>query len=402
MYSISAYGGMISDRVRLDAYAEALRRAVKPGSVVLDIGTGIGFFAVLACRFGARRVHALEPADVIEVARAIAAANGCAERIEFIQEMSTKVSLTERADVVVTDLRGVLPLFRQSVASVIDARQRLLAPGGCLIPQRDTLWAAAVAVPESYARYTSPWDDRPYGIDMTAGRRLVTNAWSNRKVNVEQIVLPAQCWGTLDYSTAVEAGLRGSLSWTIDRPATAHGLLVWFDAVLADDVAFSNAPEKNELVYGRAFFPWSHPIAFEPGDTVTATISADPVGDDYVWRWHTRVSGGGEPKTTKVSFRQSTFYGALLSPTELRRQQSDHAPALTEDGEIDRFILSLMNGEHTLATIADRVAARFPNRFETAPEALSRAARLSVSYGRRFGNRGTPPQQSPDGDHRPE
>ena len=95
MYSISDYGAMISDGVRMDAFVRALRGAVKPGAIVIDIGTGTGIFALLACRFGARRVYAIEPEDAIEVAREIAAANGCADRIEFIQAMSTRVTLPE-------------------------------------------------------------------------------------------------------------------------------------------------------------------------------------------------------------------------------------------------------------------------------------------------------------------
>ncbi|MBW3656542.1 MAG: hypothetical protein KY444_10570 [Gemmatimonadetes bacterium] len=39
-YSLLGYGDMMADRVRMDAYAAALEQAVRPGSVVLDIGTG--------------------------------------------------------------------------------------------------------------------------------------------------------------------------------------------------------------------------------------------------------------------------------------------------------------------------------------------------------------------------
>ena len=58
-YSIRDYGTMMADEVRTNAYAEALRRAVRPGDVVLDLGAGTGIFSLLACRFGARRVHAV-------------------------------------------------------------------------------------------------------------------------------------------------------------------------------------------------------------------------------------------------------------------------------------------------------------------------------------------------------
>src|SRR5687768_12813489 len=110
MYSISSYGKMIADSIRTQAYASAIGRAIKPDSVVLDIGTGIGIFAMLACQFGARRVYAIEPDDAIQVARETAAANGFADRIEFIQGLSTRIALPERVDVIVSDLRGVLPL----------------------------------------------------------------------------------------------------------------------------------------------------------------------------------------------------------------------------------------------------------------------------------------------------
>src|SRR5512137_429879 len=106
MYTLSGYLSMIADRPRMDAYTRALRQVLRPGSVCLDLGTGPGFFAVLACHLGARKVIAIEPDDAIHVARQVAAANGCAERITFIQDLSTRVHLEERADLIVSDLRG--------------------------------------------------------------------------------------------------------------------------------------------------------------------------------------------------------------------------------------------------------------------------------------------------------
>ena len=50
MYSLGGYGSMVADRVRVDAYAQALRKTVREGAVVLEIGTGPGIFAVLACQ----------------------------------------------------------------------------------------------------------------------------------------------------------------------------------------------------------------------------------------------------------------------------------------------------------------------------------------------------------------
>ncbi len=120
-YGIGGYGAMIADRMRIDAYREALRLAVGPDSIVLDLGTGTGVFAFLACELGARHVYAVEPSSVIEVAREVAHQNGLDDRTTFIHESSTRVSMPEHADVLVSDMRGVLPLFERHLPAIIDA-----------------------------------------------------------------------------------------------------------------------------------------------------------------------------------------------------------------------------------------------------------------------------------------
>src|SRR5262249_34245768 len=108
---------MIADSGRVDAFARAIQKAVQPGCLCLELGTGTRFFAVLACRAGARRVVAIEPNPAIHVAKEVAAENGCADRITFIQDLSTRVKLEEPADVIVSDMGGVLPLYGHNLLS---------------------------------------------------------------------------------------------------------------------------------------------------------------------------------------------------------------------------------------------------------------------------------------------
>jgi protein arginine N-methyltransferase 1 len=119
VYTLEGYGKMVADKVRIDAYLVALQRTVTRKSIVIDLGCGPGLFALHACRLGAKRVYAIEPGDCIQIARDLSEANGFSGRIEFIQELSTKVTLPERADVIVADLRGILPLYGASLPSMI-------------------------------------------------------------------------------------------------------------------------------------------------------------------------------------------------------------------------------------------------------------------------------------------
>jgi protein arginine N-methyltransferase 1 len=379
VYRIYDYGSMIADRVRTDAYAQALRQVVTPESVVLDIGTGTGIWALLACQFGARQVYAIESTDAIQVAREIAAANGYAERIEFIQDMSTRVTLPEQADVIVSDMHGVLPLCEQNLPSLIDARRRLLVPGGTMIPQVETLWVGVVEAPELYHRHITPWDGNRYYLDMRPALRIMTNTWLRGRATTQQLLVEPRCWATLDYATLESPDVRGEVSCTATRAGIAHGLSVWFDATLAEGVCFSNAPGAPELIFGR---PWSKPVIIAVGDTVSVALQANLVGDDYVWSWGTCILKQGHPGQIKVSFKQSTFFGVPLSPTRLRKRADSHVPTLNEDGQIDQFILALMDGETSLGQMASRVLERFPTRFAKWHDALTRVGDLSQKYSR--------------------
>jgi type I protein arginine methyltransferase len=380
MYSIAGYGAMIKDRVRMAAYEQALRAVIRPGCVVADLGAGAGVLSFLACRLGAGRVYAIEPADIVEVARTLAAANGCADKIVFLQDLSTRVTLPEPADVVVADLRGVLPWFTHSIPSIIDVRTRLLAPGGALIPQRDTLWLGVVRSPEQHRKFTDPWDDNGLDLNLGAGKRLVLNNWGKDHAGPDQLVTEPQLVAVLDYATVRDLNLEAQATWTVTRPSAAHGFLAWFDAVLTGAIGFSNAPGRPQLLYGQAFFPWLEPVDLAAGDRVTVHLRARLVGDDYVWNWDTMVHDGAG--AAKASFRQSTFFGVPLSPRALQQGAAGHVPALGAEGTLDLFILSLMDGRRTLGDIARDVAERHAERFPRWEDALGRVSELSKKYGR--------------------
>ncbi len=379
-YSIKSYGDMITDRPRMDAYARALRQSVRPGSLVLDIGAGTGIFSLLARQFGAAAVHAVEPHDAIELARTMAGANGYGDRIHFHQTLSTALTLPQPADVIISDLRGVLPLLQHHIAAIADARRRLLAPGGVLIPGRDRLWAALIEDAKLYRPYAEPWRRNDYGLDLSAGQPLVVNTWRKVNAKAEQLLVPPQQWATLDYRSIEEPDVTGALAWTAERPGTTHGLVVWFDAELAEGIGFSNAPGQPELIYGQAFFPLQEPVTLSAGDRVAVTLQANLVDDDYLWRWDTRVTADGEPHRVKARFRQSTFYGTPIALEKLKRREAGYIPPPAEAAEMDHFVLSQLDGRTSLGAIANGLCERFPQRFPRHADALTHAADVAARY----------------------
>jgi type I protein arginine methyltransferase len=379
-YSLISYGDMIRDAARMKPYLQALSQAVHPGATVVDIGAGPGMFSFLACHFGAGHVHAIEPHPSIEVAQTIAVANGLQDRITFHRTLSTEVVLAESADVIISDLRGVLPLLQAHVSSIADARTRLLRPGGALIPRRDTLHVALCENADIYQGYADPWQHNRFGVDMTAGHQQVVNTWRKVNVSAASLLSDPQELATLDYRTIEHPHLDARVELRAVRPGTAHGLLMWFDAELAEDIGFSNAPGGPELIYGQAFFPLELPVLLDPGDRVAVRLRADLVEGDYLWRWDTTATSPAEPRSIKARFRQSTFQNVDLSPGSLRKRRDDFVPTLSADGHVDALILEAMGRQRPLRAIADDLTTRFPDRFPDPQEALDRVAKLSVRY----------------------
>jgi len=368
---------MISDRGRFDAYANAIARAVRPGDVLLEIGCGPAVFALLACRAGAARVYAIETEDVVHLAKQLASANGLAERIKFLQSDSRRTELPERVNVIVSDIRGTLPLFEHAIPSLEDARQRLLAPGGILIPQRDTLMVALAEADVYYSSLTAPWNLSMQDLDLSSSLSLILNENYGVRFIREQLLTEPKNWCVLDYAAGVQKQGAANLSFRVVRPGVAHGLCLWFETQLFEGIGYSSGPGGASTIYGQAFLPWLEAVKVVEGQEIQVELHADLVGGDYVWRWNTRID---IPDSNRRHFRQSTFQGANFAPHSLRRRGADFVPSLSETGEAERWLLQAMDGKASLQEIAQEAAERFPKLFSGWDEAFRRAAELSGKY----------------------
>lgn len=361
---------MITDGPRMKAYVDALQSAVCPGSTVMDLGAGTGMFSLLACQYGARHVYAVEPDKAILIARAAAEANGYLDRISFHQGFSSELTFPEQVDVLISDLRGVLPLYTSHIPSIVDARSRFLKPNGIQIPRRDRINLALVESPKTYEPCAQPWTTHPYGLDLMSGHQYVVNSWNRFEAHAEDLLTLPVLWAELDYLTVVDPNFSGSVSSAIIRPGTAHGLAVWFDADLGNGIGYSNAPGNPTLVYGQAFFPLFFPVKVEEGDILNVDLRADLIEGDYVWSWQTKITGRGGLEL-KADYKQSSFFAQPIEQKKLRQREANYIPQPSSTLDLQRFCLSLVDGERSLESIARELTRSFPNRYKTWNAALT-------------------------------
>lgn len=376
-YDLSAYSDMIADTTRMQAYEEALRTVVTPGTVVLDLGAGTGAFTLLACKLGARRVVSIEPDEAIEVARELVAANGFEDRVDFIKDLSTRVSVPRRADVMVSDIHGILPFYGNAISAIADARERLIQPDARMIPSQDTVWIAAVENADLYERKVRPWTE-DYGLDLEVLEQYHVNTLHRVSLDRDDLISEPNRLATLNYRKIRDARFTAEASFRVLRSGYVHGLVLWFDSELIPGVGFSNRPATGEesLIYGQAFLPLSRPVSVEERDRVDTTVWAHPSDPSYVWSWRVEIQGSEGPR----DLRQSMFFGGPITGKTLRRSASGFRPRLGTEGRMHRWILERMNGERSIGDIARETADRFG--ISNVDEVARRVVELSIRFGR--------------------
>ena len=249
-----------------------------------------------------------------------------------------------------------------------------------LIPQKDSLWAVITEATELYDKLVQPWSNSYHDLTITGATKYTLHTWSKGRTEPSMLLSEPKKWADLDYMRIESPNVKGETSLQITKPGTGHGFLVWFDTHLAEGIEFSNTPLQPELIYSSAFFPWLEPVKLNTGDTVSITLKANLIDNDYLWRWHTRICSG-DHKKTKAEFKQSTFQSIPVTLEEFGKKEAGYIPSLGSRGKIDQAILNLMNGKITNQEITNRIYKQYPEEFANRKEVFNKVCNLSRKYG---------------------
>lgn len=286
---------MLNDQPRTQRFLSAIAQVVRPGDVVVDLGTGTGILAIAAARAGARKVYAIEAGPVGPVAKKLFAANGLADKIELVEGYSTDVDLPERADVLVTETFGNSPLSEEVLEIVVDARRRLLKPDARVVPGSVRVFATPVMVPEKELgefvftpRCLEQWR-RWYGVDFTplgsVDRNALLTHWLDRaKVADWPPLAPTAPLIDIDLTTLSDAKVHGTAEVPVHKKGVLSGIAVHFDLHLSESVshstdAWQSGPDNHWLV---PIYFFVEPMDVRRGDVLRISYSYDPA-DKEEW-----------------------------------------------------------------------------------------------------------------------
>lgn len=263
---------IVGDRVRNEAFYQALTRAIEPGkTIVADIGSGTGIMGFLAAKLGAKKVYMYEQGDIIGVSQTVAADNKI-KNIEFLHGSSTAFADVPMVDVIVSETLGNYALEEHIISTLADAR-RFLKPGGTLIPGRIRQFAAPV-VTNGFHHELCLWDDVGYGLDFKAAKEMGFNNIYVRTFAKDDLLEPALCWDDIDLSQDNDSSRQGDVSWTLTSDASVTGLAVWWSCDLIPGISLSTAPGAPKTHWEQLYFPVKDIIQAQTGDTIMADIAS--------------------------------------------------------------------------------------------------------------------------------
>lgn len=371
----------LEDRVRVSAFRQAINESVRPGDVVLDLGSGTGILGLLACQAGAGHVYAIDESSMVQLARDLARANHFEDRITVLKGMSTRIALPEPADVVVADQAGRFGFEAGVLEYFADARRRLLKPAARAVPARIKLW---VALAEHNAQWKKIdfWNRRPAGFDFAAARAIAGNTGYPVHLQPRHLLSDPVDAASLDTLAHGAQSIAFSAAMRVSRAGTLHGIGGWFSAQLSPHVEMTNSPLATRRIKRRnVFFPIGRQVAVVRGDSVEVSFSILPQDLIVTWKVEVHSASGRKRGANPVArFSHSTLGGMLISQEDLGHTNPNSVPVMSVWGRARQTVLELCDGNRTLKQIEDGVRLGHPDLFPTRAEAAVFAAEVITRY----------------------
>ena len=265
---------LLSDRVRNQAFHEALKRVIVPGKTkVVDIGCGTGFLGFMAAKLGAKRVVLIETAEIASLAKRLTKANGF-RNIEVVPAHSTELEPPERFDVAVSETLGNYAFEENIIETLGDARDRYLEPGGILIPGKVRQFICPV-ISKALHSHLATWDDVGYGLNFDAAKEMGLNNIYVRWLVPSDLLddgRAVQQWDAVDLAKPTKTTRIGQASWEPKAKAHITGLAIWWSADLIDGITLGTGPEDPRTHWEQLYLPIADPFDIARGETLTARV----------------------------------------------------------------------------------------------------------------------------------
>ncbi len=273
---LDVHRAMVGDHARTDAFRRAIDAVVKRGARVLDIGCGTGILSLFAARAGASRVDAVDAAEIIALAARVAADNQLGRRIHFHRGTIDTVRLSGRYDVIVSEWLGHFAVQENMFTSVFTARDRLLVPGGSMIPALVELQLAPIEDSSLHSRFGPGLWERPlFGFDLSALADATLRMPTGHPANVQpqSYLSDPACLVRVDCTADQPDAFHheAAVVFKLQRSGMLHGFAGHFSCELGGGVVLDTSPWSRPTHWRQYFLPTAA-LPVVRGDTLEVEL----------------------------------------------------------------------------------------------------------------------------------
>ncbi|KAF7176787.1 hypothetical protein CNMCM7691_003947 [Aspergillus felis] len=274
---------MLKDDVRTRSYRDSIyqNRHIFKDKVVLDVGCGTGILSMFAAKAGAKHVIGVDMSSIIEKAREIVAVNGLSDKITLLQGKMEEVQLPfPTVDIIISEWMGYFLLYESMLDTVLYARDRYLAPGGKIFPDKATMYLAAIEDGEYKDDKIGFWDN-VYGFDYSPMKEIALTEPLVDTVELKALVSDPCSIITFDLYTVTKADLafRVPFSLPVKRSDFIHAIIAWFDidfTACHKPISFSTGPHAKYTHWKQTVFYLRDVLTVEEEESVSGILENKP------------------------------------------------------------------------------------------------------------------------------
>jgi len=269
---------MLSDKVRTESYRDAILKNTSSlaGQRVLDIGCGTGILSMFAAQAGASNVVGVDCSDIIYQAMDIVQENGLKDRVELVKGRLEETKLPyDSFQFIVSEWMGYFLLFEGMLDSVLEARDKYLAPGGSMVPNRTTISMVGISDEVRYGQLLDFWED-VYGYKMKCMRAPILEEACVEVVPSSSVCSDSSMVLDLNLNTCIiqDTQFNTPFTLTIDRNCNLTAIVGYFDTYfnMETPVMFSTGPQATPTHWRQTIFYLPAKLAVTAGQLLECNI----------------------------------------------------------------------------------------------------------------------------------
>jgi len=243
---------MLKDEVRTTSYQNAILKNphLFRGKTVLDVGCGTGILCMFAAKAGAAKVIGIECSSIIHHAEQIIKDNGFANVITLIKGKVEEVELpVQKVDIIISEWMGYFLLYESMMDTVLFARDKWLAQGGLIFPDKATLYLAGIEDGDYKKEKIDFWNN-VYGFDMSCIKKVALREPLVDTVDQRAVATDACAVKTFDLYTIKKEDLDFTCDFRLKALQNdyVHAFIAYFDITFSachKPVYFSTSPNSR-------------------------------------------------------------------------------------------------------------------------------------------------------------